>query len=88
MTTVEVLREVRDRLVTKGWTPGIGRCLYMTVEAVAPSKSLLLSEEARAAIATLRDVIGEASITSWNARQTSIDPVLAAVDAAIERVDR
>lgn len=88
MTTVEVLREVRDRLVSKGWTPGIGRCLYMTVEAVAPSKTLLVSDDARGALAILRDAIGEASITSWNARQTSIDAVLAAVDAALERIER
>ena len=87
MTVVEVLRATRERLVQKGWSSGIGRCLYMTVEAVAPSDGLLLSEDARAALAVLREVIGE-EITSWNARQTSIDPVLAAVDAAIERAQR
>jgi hypothetical protein len=84
MTPIEVLVAARDRLLEKGWTAGIGRCVYMTIEAVMPCEGLRLAPPQIAALHALRLVTGEQSLTLWNARQPSVVPVLVAIDAAIE----
>jgi len=83
---LEILAAIKDRLLTKGWSPGLGRCLYMTIEAVVDDDLWYGTRPQDKVIAVLREVVGDQSLAAWNTRQTSIDAVLAAVEKAVEMI--
>jgi len=80
---VDVLVATRVRLIAKGWTPGIGRCLYMTMEAVVPDEEWYGPAPQAGALAALRRVTDSDSIAEWNSQQESVDRVLYMIDHAI-----
>ena len=85
---IAILVASKARLLTKGWTRGIGRCLYMTIEAVVPDdKEWYGSAPQVSAFAALRIVTGSESLATWNDQQTSIAAVIDAIDRAIGVLD-
>ena len=83
MRPVDVLAATRDRLIAKGWTPGIGRCLYMTMGAVVSDEEWYGPAPQVGALAALRRVTDSDEITTWNSQQESVDRVLYMIDHAI-----
>lgn len=88
MTPVEILVATKERLLMHGWTSGAGRCIIMTVERAADTADLRHSPAEQGALQSLRDVTGVASLVVWNDRQSSVESVITAVDAAIARLCR
>lgn len=95
MTPLEILHAARARLVSKGWTQGIGNCIVMTIESVVPDEVWYGPDKPQCiALDAIRTVVGipphstgfrsyTNNLPMWNMRQPSIEPVLAAVDKAI-----
>jgi hypothetical protein len=84
-TAAMILLATKERLLKKGWTPGIGKCLYMTMEEVVADGRWYERDRgpAREALDAFRQIIGEREVTTWNARQTDVAVVLDALDRAI-----
>ena len=88
MSPIDVLGATKQRLLEKGWTTGIGRCLYSTIEAVVVDDVLWYgaARPQATAMEALRLVVGDRSLVAWNVRQTSVAPVIAAIDEAIRQL--
>jgi hypothetical protein len=90
---VEWLQATRERLVTKGWTRGLGpgdgsRCLFMSLEDTCRDDRTWNTLIGKALI-ELKSTIGlddKAAIVDWNDAQPSVEPVLDVLDKTIARL--
>jgi len=85
----QVLIDARALLVERGWRvggPTLGGAIPATGPVCAGNACLLAGEKSSGwgALHDLRLAVGEYSLTLWNDSQTSVEPVLAAFDRAIE----
>lgn len=93
MTPIEVLDKMIERLKTKGWSTNglVGDlgfkeaplCVLNTLYAVQPA-----DRDTRVDVANMiRQAVGgnhETSLGSWNDKQTSVEPIIAACEKAKE----
>jgi hypothetical protein len=87
VTTLELLRALRSRL-ERDWAPGNSKCTYLLLEKTFDAARPRLSDSdwyriAVPACALIMQAAGVGSLVEWNDKQTTVAPILTAVDDAI-----
>ena len=80
-SAADVLRAVRARVLSHGWTPSGSRCVLLTFDRVVPEACW--SGAGRAAWEALRAELGVASLVAWNHADQELPDVVHAIDRAL-----